>query len=68
MALQTSLDAIADLIAIFFPGAIKGLEAGIVGPIENAERGVVLPGGGSQVFIDRQIPPEWIKSAGKFGH
>jgi hypothetical protein len=28
MALQTSLDAIADLIAIFFPGAIKGLEAG----------------------------------------
>ena len=28
MAMQTSLDAIADIIAIFFPGAIKALEAG----------------------------------------
>ena len=28
IALQTSLDAIADITAIFFPGAIKGLEVG----------------------------------------
>lgn len=28
IALQTSLDAMADMIAIFFPGTIKGLEVG----------------------------------------